>query len=572
MFVKKNKIFEKSQKEKIEIKISELKNKLNIFEDFFIFKEDKKIRIYDRVCDHAGGKLISKNNKIICPIHNWEFCIKKKKYTNGFNKKEIKFKNKDDSIEFFINKNIPQIKQYKTRSENNFKIKFINHACIKIEHEKFSFATDPWCYGPAFNNGWWLKKNSRKNWLDELNTCDFLYISHNHPDHLHKLSLEDVDKSKKIIIPKFNSDSTGLLLEDLGFRNIDRLDFNYQYKMKNTPLNLSILKSGDFREDSGLYFSIGKFTSLMDVDSNNINFSKLPNVTMYASSFSGGASGYPLMFDNFSEIDKKKIIIRNRNFILSKKKQNMSKIKPKYFFPYASYFSENLLRDSSVKEMNKKNSIDDYKSFCDSNNTKILNTENNNEFLFNGEKLEKVTNSSKDEVTDKKPIEYLKKFKLKYSNIDEKYIKKYFEESKFSEKLQLFINLTDDNFISYDKCYFIDFSSKKLSLKKLTMIKLEEKFLNKNTKKNKLYLKIRKESFLATIYEKDPWEDLLIGFSCKVLREPNIYNAKFWYHFTNNYISKNRVNAQLNCNSCDSINQEFDKSMSNVMVNNTQKI
>ena len=65
---------------------------------------------------------------------------------------------------------------------------------------------------------------------------------------------------------------------------------------------------------------------------------------MYASSFSGGASGYPLMFDNFLK-EEKKIILKNRNFILSKKKSNMSKIRPKYFFPYASYFTEILERD-----------------------------------------------------------------------------------------------------------------------------------------------------------------------------------------------------------------------------------
>ena len=105
----------------------------------------------------------------------------------------------------------------------------------------------------------------------------------------------------------------------MGFKNIDRLEFNHEYKMKNSPLNISLLKSGDFREDSGLYFSVGKFTSLMDVDANSINFSRLPNVTMYASSFSGGASGYPLMFDNFLK-EKKKIILKNRNFILSKRK------------------------------------------------------------------------------------------------------------------------------------------------------------------------------------------------------------------------------------------------------------
>ena len=31
------------------------------------------------------------------------------------------------------------------------------------------------------------------------------------------------------------------------------------YKLDNTNLNISLFKSGDFREDSGIYFSNGKF-------------------------------------------------------------------------------------------------------------------------------------------------------------------------------------------------------------------------------------------------------------------------------------------------------------------------
>ena len=33
-------------------------------------------------------------------------------------------------------------------------------------------------------------------------------------------------------------------------------------------------------------------------------FNKLPNVDHYASSFAGGASGYPLMFEDFSMKEK----------------------------------------------------------------------------------------------------------------------------------------------------------------------------------------------------------------------------------------------------------------------------
>ena len=52
---------------------------------------------------------------------------------------------------------------------------------------------------------------------------------------------------------------------------------------------------------------------------------------------------------------------------------------------------------------------------------------------------------------------------------------------------------------------------------------------------------------------------MLIGFSCKVLRKPNIYNAKFWHHFTNIYVSEKRVGAKLECNNCVSVIQEIDK-------------
>ena len=558
MFIKKNKLFETLTQKKIIINLSELKKKLNVYDDFFIIKEGKKIKIYDRVCDHAGGKLISKDNKIICPIHNWEFCIKNKKYKNGFNKKELKFNIHKNKIEFDITNNIPKINQYEIEKTQNLNLKFINHACVKFEHEKFSFATDPWCFGPAFNNGWWLKNNSRENWIEELDNCDFIYISHNHPDHLHKLSLKKIDKSKKIIIPKFNSDSTGLLLEDMGFKNIDRLEFNHEYKMKNSPLNISLLKSGDFREDSGLYFSVGKFTSLMDVDANSINFSRLPNVTMYASSFSGGASGYPLMFDNFLKDEIKKIILKNRNFILSKKKSNMSKIRPKYFFPYASYFTEILERDSAIKEMNKKNDIIHYKNFCDENKITILNTQENDEFSFKNETLKKETKSKIKPYKDGNPHEYLKNFKLNYFNINDNYIKNYFENSKFYEKLELYLSLTNDKFESNNNSYYIDFSKKKILLKKFSKKTLETKYYT-NSKNNKLYLKVRQESFLSTIYNKHPWEDMLIGFSCKVLRKPNIYNAKFWHHFTNIYVSEKRVGAKLECNNCVSVIQEIDK-------------
>ena len=84
--------------------------------------------------------------------------------------------------------------------KNKIKVRFINHAFIIFEYGNFSFATDPWAIGPAFANGWWLKK-TKNDWLERINDCDFVYISHNHPDHLHPLTLKTIS-SKQICYSK----------------------------------------------------------------------------------------------------------------------------------------------------------------------------------------------------------------------------------------------------------------------------------------------------------------------------------------------------------------------------------
>ena len=45
-----------------------------------------------------------------------------------------------------------------------------------------------------------------------------------------------------------------------------------------------------------------------------INFDRLPKVNFYGSSFAGGASGYPLMFDNYKVEEQIKISLKDKIF------------------------------------------------------------------------------------------------------------------------------------------------------------------------------------------------------------------------------------------------------------------
>lgn len=538
----------------LKLSLKNLKPGSNFFETFIIYKKDNEIKIYDRKCDHAGGKIISRGSKAICPIHMWEFDPSTGSYENGIKKKEIKYTLDKNFIKIYDVSYIPEIE--KVKNNLNTEVRFFNHAFLKITGDNFSFSTDPWAIGPAFNTGWWLNNSTKKDWIDQLNDSSFIYISHNHPDHLHPLTLSKINKSIPIVVPNFLTKSTELYIKDLGFKDIHVMDFNILFNLKGTNLNFTIFKSGDFREDSGIYFSNGEFTGLLSVDSNMINFERLPKANFFASSFAGGASGYPLMFDNYKLNEQIKISLKDKNFLKKKVYDHIKKISPNYFLPYAGFFNEKLKRDIKIYKYNKKNSVDDYLEFCKIKKIKLLNILKNDVYIFNGNKLIDKKNIKIEKTKDLKPEQYLEYYKKEYSKIDEDYIKEYFINSKFKDNLILYICLTDDNFKLINKNYSINFNGNKILFNKIS--KFNKSFLNKDIKLKKLLLKVRKESFLNTIYNKLPWEDLSIGFQCKVLRNPNLYNVNFWHHFTNIYISSINVRSVTNCSSCESLNHFFD--------------
>jgi CMP-N-acetylneuraminate monooxygenase len=542
----------KIEKNYIKIKLDEIKKGVNCFKDFIIVKKKSKYFVYDRICDHSNGRIVSKDNQHVCPMHNWKFDPISGTYANGFKKKEREFKLNKKFLEVENLKEVPKIS--KIAGKEKTKIRFFNHAFLKVEGKNFSFATDPWAFGPAFNTGWWLKHKTKKDWVDELNSCSFIYISHNHPDHLHPLTLSKLKKNIDIIVPKFSTDSTGLYLEELGFKNIHRLEFANEYRFRNSKLMLSILKSGDFREDSGIYFSNGDLDCLFSVDTASINFDRLPNVDLFASSFAGGASGFPLMFETIKKEEKKKILLKNKNFVKTNNCRFLKKTKASYYLPYAGFFEEKLSRDKIVANLQKKNQINDYKSYCKKNSIKLLNVEKNDEYFFNGKKLETENKKNIKFYRDISPAKYLKAYKENYRKIDLNYIKTYFEKSNFKDNLILTISLVDDHFKNSKLNFKVDFTGVKPKFSKMSKPK---SILNKLKNIKQLSLKCRKESFLNTIYNKSPWEDLSIGFQCMVDRIPNEYNYKFWYHFTNKYITSKNVRSSTDCNSCEKLMQYF---------------
>ena len=63
MFKLLGKINNKIEKKKIHIPLKEIEDGCKFYDEFIISKKKEDIKIYNRLCDHRGGKLISKNGK-----------------------------------------------------------------------------------------------------------------------------------------------------------------------------------------------------------------------------------------------------------------------------------------------------------------------------------------------------------------------------------------------------------------------------------------------------------------------------------------------------------------------------
>lgn len=63
-------------------------------------------------------------------------------------------------------------------------IQFMNHASVLLHDGQVGLLTDPWFFGPAFDFGWsLLYENSDTEITECLEKTNFIWYSHEHPDH-----------------------------------------------------------------------------------------------------------------------------------------------------------------------------------------------------------------------------------------------------------------------------------------------------------------------------------------------------------------------------------------------------
>ena len=100
------------------------------------------------------------------------------------------------------------------------KLRLVSHASVLIETDDCRIWTDPWLFGKAFNDSWSLLGPAvwDEAWLADI---DYLWISHEHPDHFHIPTLRSLPEAFKqrvtVLFQENNSDKMFEAFAKLGF-------------------------------------------------------------------------------------------------------------------------------------------------------------------------------------------------------------------------------------------------------------------------------------------------------------------------------------------------------------------
>jgi CMP-N-acetylneuraminate monooxygenase len=551
----------------LSISVADYPDGIHAVGDIFFRKTSGNIAwVISRVCDHAGGKLILRNDLgcAVCPMHNWRLNLDTLEYVNVPEKKRtLPFEVKDG----LLHVDMPEraIELPSLGPPVAARMRFLSHACVELDIGGVKIVTDPWLVGPAFVTGWWPSFEPKNDVFDVVRNADIIYVSHNHPDHCSLETLSLIDKDKPIIIPAFQSSSVKNMLDLIGHRAIVPLDLGVGYQVRGTNVSLAILKSGDFRDDSGLYVSAGGFHGVLTVDSNYLNGGTLPrNADLLMTSFAGGASGYPICFEMYPPEQRSIMIERRRQFVATSAISYVQAVQPRVFVPYAGFFKEAAERDTDIREANRKNSVAEMLELARRvvPGVQAFDPTKTDEILITPDKISasQIDRPKLYTVDEGYISHYLEQFRQTFGGIEPDIIVDYFEQSEFRDDLRLLLVPTDDRFTPTGKAFDIDFSGARPLVTTVSAAEAEACFTAHDEaagrpKRIKL-IKVRAESLGYIISNMMPWEDLSIGFQCRINRKPDVYNADFWYHFTNTYVGdEHRRGSSIRCDGCTKIIQ-----------------
>lgn len=139
------------------------------------------------------------------------------------------------------------------------KVQFINHSSVLVTDSETRILCDPWYKGSAFQDGWSLLHDKSHD-INDLD-FDFIWISHEHPDHFSIETILSLDKPTKFLYQKTKDQKVKKFLEAKGHEVLE-LEDSKTVQINEIELTLFICDG----YDSSLLFKFSDGKTFLNVN------------------------------------------------------------------------------------------------------------------------------------------------------------------------------------------------------------------------------------------------------------------------------------------------------------------
>ncbi|MDG2428481.1 MAG: MBL fold metallo-hydrolase [Acidimicrobiales bacterium] len=145
------------------------------------------------------------------------------------------------------------------------KINFVGHSCFVYEVDGCRILCDPWLSGRVFHDGWDLYSPIDITMAD-LDGFQYLWISHEHPDHFHVPTLRAIPEGRRseitVLLQTTIDRRVAEFCGELGFRAVRELSPDWIFPCPETAPGLEVLCVPAAEGNSWIAFRSGGTTVL----------------------------------------------------------------------------------------------------------------------------------------------------------------------------------------------------------------------------------------------------------------------------------------------------------------------
>jgi UDP-MurNAc hydroxylase len=219
------------------------------------------------------------------------------------------------------------------------RVTYFGQACTLIEVAGKTILTDPWLTEGAYFGTWFHTHVIAEAGVTPEafpKDIDYLFLSHEHQDHVDPATLRHFSPQVPVLICKFVTAKFRRYIEGLGFRNIREIPPGQRVELGD-GVAVTVLGSAEYTNDAALLVE-GDGCKLLNETDCKLSYPDLErlghlgiDIGFYMFS---GANWYPMLYDYPDEV-KRALVCRRRRSLLRSLVQRVKVTKPRVAVPAA---------------------------------------------------------------------------------------------------------------------------------------------------------------------------------------------------------------------------------------------